>query len=88
MVDEYQLGKELGRGGTSVVREGTKVGADGNEVTHAIKLMKSLMNMPNEDERQRSIQLLMTELEPLRNCPQHPNVVGLYGICMDGKKKK
>ena len=32
--------------------------------------------------------MLVNELEPLRSCPQHVNVVGFYGICIDGKKKK
>ena len=34
------------------------------------------------------MQLLANELQPLRDCPPHENVVGLYGINMQGTKRK
>ena len=60
-IDNYILGDLLGSGTTSDVYEGTR---EGQEEIYAIKVLKTL----SVGEREKQVQLLLKELNPLREC--------------------
>jgi len=72
--DYYVLGKEIGRGGFSVVREGTHIKTG---VKYAIKCI-SKEQMESEDE----IKLLLREVQIMKKI-SHPNVLKLYEVFED-----
>ena len=43
------------------------------------------MLLQAEHQRQRIMQYLNAELNPLRTCPPHPGVIRLYGVCDEGR---
>ena len=43
------------------------------------------MLVQKEDQRQRTMQYLNAELNPLRTCAPHPGVIRLHGVCDQGQ---
>lgn len=71
---KYTFGAEVGRGGFSVVYEGTSTAASGHEGRRvAIKVIDKLK------QSEEQLKILQREIDIMRRL-KHPNIVGLYDV--------